>query len=109
MMTALTRVAARSTSKPAAMRRCRVWASSTLISTTSTGSIPLSPSKTLWGPSMAELVQADKVRYLGLSEASIDSLERAAAIHPITALQSEWSLWSRDLEDAVLPVARRLG
>ncbi len=58
---------------------------------------------------MAELVQAGKVRYLGLSEASVDSLERAAAIHPITALQSEWSLWSRDLEDAVLPVARRLG
>ena len=58
---------------------------------------------------MAELVQAGKVRYLGLSEASVDSIERAAAIHPITALQSEWSLWSRDLEDAVLPVARRLG
>jgi aryl-alcohol dehydrogenase-like predicted oxidoreductase len=58
---------------------------------------------------MAELVQAGKVRYLGLSEASVDSLERAAATHPITALQSEWSLWSRDLEDAVLPVARRLG
>ena len=58
---------------------------------------------------MAELVQAGKVGYLGLSEASVDSLERAAATHPITALQSEWSLWSRDLEDAVLPVARRLG
>jgi aryl-alcohol dehydrogenase-like predicted oxidoreductase len=58
---------------------------------------------------MAELVQAGKVRYLGLSEASVDSLERAAATHPITALESEWSLWSRDLEDAVLPVARRLG
>ncbi len=58
---------------------------------------------------MAELVQAGKVRYLGLSEASVDTLERAAATHPITALQSEWSLWSRDLEDAVLPVARRLG
>jgi len=58
---------------------------------------------------MAELVQAGKVRYLGLSEASVDSLERAAATHPIIALQSEWSLWSRDLEDAVLPVARRLG
>ena len=58
---------------------------------------------------MAELVSAGKVRYLGLSEASVDSLERAAAIHPITALQSEWSLWSRDLEDEVLPVARRLG
>jgi len=58
---------------------------------------------------MAELVQAGKVRYLGLSEASVDSLERAAATHPITALQSEWSLWSRDLEDAVLTAARRLG
>ncbi len=58
---------------------------------------------------MAELVQTGKVRYLGLSEASVNSLERAAATHPITALQSEWSLWSRDLEDAVLPVARRLG
>src|SRR5260370_10487027 len=57
----------------------------------------------------AELVQAGKVRYLGLSEASVDSLERAAATHPIMALQSEWSLWSRDLEDAVLSVARRLG
>jgi aryl-alcohol dehydrogenase-like predicted oxidoreductase len=58
---------------------------------------------------MADLVQAGKVRYLGLSEASVDSLERATATHPITALQSEWSLWSRDLEDEVLPVARRLG
>src|SRR2546430_3272677 len=58
---------------------------------------------------MAELVRAGKVRYLGLSEASVDSLERAAATHPITALQSEWSLWSRDLEDEVLPAARRLG
>jgi aryl-alcohol dehydrogenase-like predicted oxidoreductase len=58
---------------------------------------------------MAELVRDGKVRYLGLSEASVDSLERAAATHPITALQSEWSLWSRDLEDAVLPTARRLG
>ena len=58
---------------------------------------------------MAELVQAGKVRYLGLSEASVDSLERAAATHPIAALQSEWSLWTRDLEDAVLPAARRLG
>jgi aryl-alcohol dehydrogenase-like predicted oxidoreductase len=58
---------------------------------------------------MAELVRAGKVRYLGLSEASVDSLERAAATHPIAALQSEWLLWSRDPEDAVLPVARRLG
>jgi aryl-alcohol dehydrogenase-like predicted oxidoreductase len=57
---------------------------------------------------MAELVQAGKVRFLGLSEASADSLERAVAVHPIAALQSEWSLWTRDLEDEVLAVARRL-
>ena len=56
-----------------------------------------------------ELVAAGKVRFLGLSEAGTDSLERAVAIHPITALQSEWSLWTRDLEDEVLVTARRLG
>lgn len=58
---------------------------------------------------MADLVHAGKVRYLGLSEASVNSLERAAAIYPLTALQSEWSLWTRDLEEEVLPTARRLG
>jgi aryl-alcohol dehydrogenase-like predicted oxidoreductase len=58
---------------------------------------------------MAELVTAGKVRHLGLSEASSASLERAAAVHPIAALQSEWSLWTRDLEDDVLGTARRLG
>jgi aryl-alcohol dehydrogenase-like predicted oxidoreductase len=58
---------------------------------------------------MAELVAAGKVRHLGLSEASVDSLERAVATHPITALQCELSLWSRDVEDEVLPAARRLG
>jgi aryl-alcohol dehydrogenase-like predicted oxidoreductase len=58
---------------------------------------------------MAELVQAGKVRHLGLSEASARSLERAVEVHPITALQSEWSLWTRDLEDEVVPTARRLG
>ena len=58
---------------------------------------------------MAELVTAGKVRYLGLSEASADTLRRAAATHPITALQSEWSLWSRDLEGEILAVARELG
>jgi aryl-alcohol dehydrogenase-like predicted oxidoreductase len=58
---------------------------------------------------MAELVAAGKVRFLGLSEASSDSLERASATHPIAALQSEWSLWTRDLEDDVLGTARRLG
>jgi aryl-alcohol dehydrogenase-like predicted oxidoreductase len=58
---------------------------------------------------MAELVAAGKVRHLGLSEASAASLERAAAVHPIAALQSEWSLWTRDLEAEVVPAARRLG
>ncbi len=59
---------------------------------------------------MAELVQAGKVRYLGLSEASADSVRRAAAVHPITALQSEWSLWTRDLETSgVADVAREHG
>jgi aryl-alcohol dehydrogenase-like predicted oxidoreductase len=58
---------------------------------------------------MAELVAAGKVRHLGLSEASAATLRRAVAVHPISALQSEWSLWTRDIEDEVLPVARELG
>ena len=58
---------------------------------------------------MSELVEAGKVRYLGLSEASSRTLERAASVHPIAALQSEYSLWTRDLEDDVIPTARRLG
>ena len=58
---------------------------------------------------MSELVTAGKVRHLGLSEASAATLRRAVAVHPITALQSEWSLWTRDLEDEVVPVARELG
>ncbi|HVB93398.1 MAG TPA: aldo/keto reductase [Acidimicrobiales bacterium] len=58
---------------------------------------------------MAELVANGKVRHLGLSEASSDTLQRASAVHPITALQSEWSLWSRDVEDGVVATARRLG
>jgi aryl-alcohol dehydrogenase-like predicted oxidoreductase len=58
---------------------------------------------------MAELVDEGKVRHLGISEANADSLRRAHATHPISALQSEWSLWSRDIEDSVLPTARELG
>ncbi|WP_040338356.1 aldo/keto reductase [Candidatus Blastococcus massiliensis] len=58
---------------------------------------------------MAELVQQGKVRHLGLSEASATSIRRAVAVHPIAALQSEWSLWTRDLEDEVLGVAREHG
>ncbi|PNG31795.1 aldo/keto reductase [Pseudomonas protegens] len=59
---------------------------------------------------MAELVQAGKVRYLGLSEASVSTLERAHQVHPISALQSEYSLWSRDQEDnGCLAACQRLG
>jgi aryl-alcohol dehydrogenase-like predicted oxidoreductase len=58
---------------------------------------------------MAELVRAGKVRYLGLSEVSPATLERAQRVHPIAALQSEYSLWTRDPEDGVLEACRRLG
>jgi aryl-alcohol dehydrogenase-like predicted oxidoreductase len=58
---------------------------------------------------MADLVQAGKVRYLGLSEAAPDTIRRAHAVHPITALQTEYSLWSRDPEEAILPTVRELG
>jgi aryl-alcohol dehydrogenase-like predicted oxidoreductase len=58
---------------------------------------------------MAELVAAGKVSHLGLSEASVDTIRRAAAVHPIAALQSEWSLWSRDIEAEVVPTCRELG
>lgn len=58
---------------------------------------------------MAELVQAGKVRYLGLSEAAVDTIRRAHAVHPISALQTEYSLWSRDPEDEILDVVRELG
>jgi aryl-alcohol dehydrogenase-like predicted oxidoreductase len=58
---------------------------------------------------MKELVDAGKVRHLGLSEASPETIRRANAVHPITALQSEYSLWSRDPEDAILPTVRELG
>ncbi|WP_218080730.1 aldo/keto reductase [Anthocerotibacter panamensis] len=58
---------------------------------------------------MADLVEEGKVRFLGLSEASSSTLRRACAIHPITALQSEYSLWSRDPEDDLLATCRELG
>lgn len=58
---------------------------------------------------MADLVKAGKVRYLGLSEASAASLRKASAVHPITALQSEYSLFVRDIEAEILPTARELG
>ena len=58
---------------------------------------------------MTELVGAGKVRYIGLSEASIEDIRRAHAVHPITAVQTEYSLWSRDVEADVLPACRELG
>jgi len=58
---------------------------------------------------MAELVQAGKVKYLGLSEAGPATIRRAHAVHPISALQTEYSLWSRDPEDEILPTLRELG
>jgi aryl-alcohol dehydrogenase-like predicted oxidoreductase len=58
---------------------------------------------------MAELVTEGKVRHLGLSEAAPDTLRRAVAVHPIAALQTEWSLWARHIEEEIVPVARELG
>lgn len=57
---------------------------------------------------MAELVKAGKVRYLGLSEADPETLTRAHAVHPISALQTEYSLWSREVEADILPTVKRL-
>ncbi|HEX8639986.1 MAG TPA: aldo/keto reductase [Allosphingosinicella sp.] len=58
---------------------------------------------------MAELVREGKVRHIGLSEAGPETLRRAAAVHPIAALQSEYSLWERDVENDILPLCRQLG
>ncbi len=66
------------------------------------------PIEDTWG-AMKSLVEAGKVRYLGISAASSATIERAHAVHPVTALQSEYSLWTRDPEDGVLATCRRLG
>jgi aryl-alcohol dehydrogenase-like predicted oxidoreductase len=58
---------------------------------------------------MAELVKAGHVRYLGMSEAAPDTIRRAVKVHPIAALQTEYSLWSREVEEAILPTVRELG
>lgn len=58
---------------------------------------------------MADLVREGKVRYLGLSEAGVDTIKRAHATHPISALQSEYSLWERNLEPRIIPLLRQLG
>jgi aryl-alcohol dehydrogenase-like predicted oxidoreductase len=70
---------------------------------------PTVPIEETWG-ALAELVRAGKVRRLGISEAAPETIRRAHAVHPITALQTEWSLWSRDVEDdGVLATVRELG
>jgi len=67
------------------------------------------PIEETWG-ALSELVQAGKVRHLGISEASVQTIRAAHAVHPITALQTEWSLWTRDVEDnGVLATVRELG
>jgi aryl-alcohol dehydrogenase-like predicted oxidoreductase len=58
---------------------------------------------------MAELVREGKIRHIGLSEAGAGTIRRAHAVHPISAVQTEWSLWSRDIEEAVVPACRELG
>ncbi|GKC25651.1 probable aldo-keto reductase 2, partial [Tanacetum coccineum] len=58
---------------------------------------------------MKKLVNEGKVKYVGLSEASASTIRRAHAVHPITAVQNEWSLWTRDLEDEIVPTCRELG
>ena len=58
---------------------------------------------------MKELVEAGKVRYLGISEAAPETIRRAHSVHPVSALQTEYSLWSRDVEDEILPTVRELG
>lgn len=58
---------------------------------------------------LAELVAAGKIRHIGLSEVGVGTIRRAHAVHPITAVQSEYSLWTRDQEDAILPLLRELG
>src|ERR671939_157233 len=69
---------------------------------------PDTPIEETWG-AMKELVEAGKVRYLGISEAAPETIRQANAVYPISALQTEYSLWSRDVEDEILPTVRQLG
>ena len=55
---------------------------------------------------LKKLVEEGKIKYIGLSEASADTIRRAHAVHPITALQIEWSLWTRDIEEEIVPLCR---
>uniref|UniRef100_A0A7C9E1K7 Pyridoxine 4-dehydrogenase n=1 Tax=Opuntia streptacantha TaxID=393608 RepID=A0A7C9E1K7_OPUST len=58
---------------------------------------------------LKKLVEEGKVQYIGLSEASVSTIRRAHAVHPITAVQMEWSLWTRDIEKEIVPPCRELG
>ncbi|MFI5564825.1 aldo/keto reductase [Amycolatopsis japonica] len=69
---------------------------------------PNTPVEETWG-ALAELVQEGKIRFAGISEASAETIRRAHAVHPVTALQSEWSLWTRGVEGEILSTARELG
>ena len=84
------------------------WASRPSTSTTSIASIPPLPSKRPWAR-WPQLVKEGKVRHLGLSEAGARTLRRAAKVHPIAALQTEYSLWTRDPEEEILATCRELG
>ena len=66
------------------------------------------PVEETWG-AMAGLVEAGKIRHLGISEAAPETIRKANAVHPVAALQTEYSLWSRDVEDEILPTVRELG
>lgn len=55
---------------------------------------------------LKKLVEEGKIKYIGLSEASPDTIRRAHAVHPITALQMEWSLWTREIEEEIVPLCR---
>ena len=103
--TAASTAAPRTSARPAT-RACSGSASTTSTSTTSTASTSRSRSRRPSAP-WASSSTAGKVRHLGLSEASADTIRRAAATHPITALQTEYSLWTRDLESEILPTAAR--
>src|SRR5262249_60463231 len=69
---------------------------------------PQVPLEETWG-AMAEAVAAGKARYLGLSEVTVEQIKRAQAVHPVTSVQSEFSLWTRDVQDEVLPYCEEQG
>ena len=100
--------AARRTSAPRSRARCSGSAPTTSTCTTSTGSTRTRPIEETVG-ALAELVAEGKVRHIGLSEAGPETIRRAHAVHPVTALQTEYSLWTRDPEAEVLPLLRELG